>query len=133
MKSFRRVLTVIFTLLICFVVVPVAFAHPLGNFTINHYAGLHLTRDQIAIDFVLDMAEIWFAGFYPFITFHDPLAAATIFDPDLCSYEQGTVRVDSTDTQARTVWQPEGPNAPHQVAVTVDVDRYFEHFFSVVG
>jgi ABC-type nickel/cobalt efflux system permease component RcnA len=49
---------VIFTLLICFVVVPVAFAHPLGNFTINHYAGLHLTRDQIAIDFVLDMAEI---------------------------------------------------------------------------
>ena len=30
---------------------------------------------------VLAMAEVWFGGFYPFITFHDPLAAATIFEP----------------------------------------------------
>jgi purine nucleosidase len=82
---------------------------------------------------VLDMAEIWFTGLYPFITFHDPLAAATIFEDGLCSYQQGTVRVESTDGQARTIWQPGGPDAPHQVAVTVDVDRYFEHFFSVVG
>src|SRR6185436_713993 len=58
MKKFRRTAVVIFTLLICFVFVPVAFAHPLGNFTINHYAGLHVTRDAIAVDFVLDMAEI---------------------------------------------------------------------------
>jgi purine nucleosidase len=82
---------------------------------------------------VLDMAEIWFAGFYPSITFHDPLAAATVFEPDLCSYQQGTVTVDKADTQARTIWQPGGPDAPHQVAMKVDVDRYFQHFFSVVG
>jgi inosine-uridine nucleoside N-ribohydrolase len=81
---------------------------------------------------VLDMAEIWFAGFYPFITFHDPLAAATIFDPDLCSYQQGTVRVDNTDMHTRTIWQPGRPDAQHQVAMTVDVDRYFQHFFRVV-
>ena len=82
---------------------------------------------------VLDMAEIWFTGFYPFITFHDPLAAATIFEEDLCTYQQGTVKVDTTDTQARTLWQPGGPDAPHQVGMTVDVDRYFEHFFRVLG
>jgi purine nucleosidase len=82
---------------------------------------------------VLDMAEIWFAGFYPSITFHDPLAAATIFQPDLCSYQQGTVRLDTTDKPGTTIWQPGGPNAPHQVALTVDVDRYFEHFFHVVS
>jgi purine nucleosidase len=82
---------------------------------------------------VLDMAEIWFAGFYPSITFHDPLAAATIFDDDLCSYQQGTVSVEDVDGHARTIWQPGGPDAPHQVAVTVDVDRYYQHFFSVVG
>ncbi|MFQ3612269.1 MAG: sulfite exporter TauE/SafE family protein [Cyanobacteriota bacterium] len=35
-----------------------AFAHPLGNFTINHYAGLELNPDGIHIDYVLDMAEI---------------------------------------------------------------------------
>src|SRR5258706_8394129 len=58
MKNIRRVTVLICTLLISFIFVPVAWAHPLGNFTINHYAGLHVTRDSITIDFVLDMAEI---------------------------------------------------------------------------
>jgi nickel/cobalt transporter (NicO) family protein len=58
MKKFRRIAVVTLTLLICFIFVPAAFAHPLGNFTINHYAGLQVSRDAIAIDFVLDMAEI---------------------------------------------------------------------------
>ena len=82
---------------------------------------------------VMDMAEIWFSQFYPSITFHDPLAAATIFEPDLCSYQKGTVILEKIDGQARTSWQPGGPDTPHQVAMTVDVDRYFQHFFSVVG
>lgn len=82
---------------------------------------------------VLEMAEIWFAGFYPFITFHDPLAAATIFEPDLCSYQQGTVQLDHVDSPGKTLWQPGGPNAPHQVSMMVDVDRYFEHFFHIVS
>ena len=82
---------------------------------------------------VLDMAEIWFAGFYPFITFHDPLAAATIFEPDLCTYQQGTVRLDRDDNPGKTLWQPEGSGSQHQVAMTVDVDRYFQHFFEIVG
>jgi inosine-uridine nucleoside N-ribohydrolase len=82
---------------------------------------------------VLDMAEIWFAQFYPSITFHDPLAAATVFAPDLCAYQQGIVSVDIAETPGRTIWQPGGPNAPHQVAVTVDVERYFQHFFDVIG
>ena len=38
--------------------VPIAQAHPLGNFTINHYAGLQVSSDQIGVDYVLDMAEI---------------------------------------------------------------------------
>jgi hypothetical protein len=44
--------------LICFVIVPVAFAHPLGNFTINQYAGLQIGPDLIVVDYVMDMAEI---------------------------------------------------------------------------
>ena len=35
-----------------------ASAHPLGNFTINQFSGLHLGRDGVAIDLVTDMAEI---------------------------------------------------------------------------
>ena len=58
MKKFRRIAVVTFTLLICFIFVPVAFAHPLGNFTINHYAGLQVKQDSIAVDLVIDMAEI---------------------------------------------------------------------------
>jgi purine nucleosidase len=82
---------------------------------------------------VLDMAEVWFAGFYPFITFHDPLAAATIFAPEICSYQQGTVTLERTDDPGRTRWQPGGPEAPHQVAVSVDADGYFHHFFNIIG
>jgi nickel/cobalt transporter (NicO) family protein len=58
MKKFRRIAVVTLTVLICFIFVPAAFAHPLGNFTINHYAGLQITPAAVAIDFVLDMAEI---------------------------------------------------------------------------
>ena len=82
---------------------------------------------------VLDMAEIWFAHFYPSITFHDPLAAAILFEDDLCTYQQGTVKVDHADAPGRTIWQPGQADEPHQVAVSVNVDRYFQHFFSVVG
>ena len=81
---------------------------------------------------VLDMAEIWFAQFYPSITFHDPLAAATIFDSELCTYQQGKVRVDQVNQPGKTVWLPGGSDAPHEVAMTVDVDRYFDHFSRVI-
>lgn len=33
-------------------------AHPLGNFTINHYAGLRVASDRISLDVVIDRAEI---------------------------------------------------------------------------
>ncbi|HMQ54319.1 MAG TPA: high-affinity nickel-transporter, partial [Anaerolineae bacterium] len=38
--------------------VSTAAAHPLGNFTINHYAGLDVQPEAIVIDYLLDMAEI---------------------------------------------------------------------------
>ena len=33
-------------------------AHPLGNFTINHYAGIRIQPSAVVIDFVIDEAEI---------------------------------------------------------------------------
>jgi nickel/cobalt transporter (NicO) family protein len=35
-----------------------AIAHPLGNFTVNRYAGIELTPGEVRIEYVLDMAEI---------------------------------------------------------------------------
>jgi nickel/cobalt transporter (NicO) family protein len=36
----------------------VALAHPLGNFTINHYAGIRVEPGRIVLDVVIDQAEI---------------------------------------------------------------------------
>src|SRR5688572_32452349 len=38
--------------------VNICFAHPLGNFTINHYARLKIDGERIGIRYVVDMAEI---------------------------------------------------------------------------
>jgi ABC-type nickel/cobalt efflux system permease component RcnA len=35
-----------------------AAAHPLGNFTVSRYAGVHLAPGQARVDYVVDMAEI---------------------------------------------------------------------------
>jgi ABC-type nickel/cobalt efflux system permease component RcnA len=35
-----------------------ATAHPLGNFTVNVYAGIELTPGEVRVDYVVDMAEI---------------------------------------------------------------------------
>jgi ABC-type nickel/cobalt efflux system permease component RcnA len=37
---------------------PESSAHPLGNFSINHYAALHLRPDAVDVRYVVDMAEI---------------------------------------------------------------------------
>ena len=39
-------------------VVPATSAHPLGNFTINHYSGLRISATDVLIDHVTDFAEI---------------------------------------------------------------------------
>jgi ABC-type nickel/cobalt efflux system permease component RcnA len=35
-----------------------AFAHPLGNFTVNTYTGLRVGAERVDVDYVVDMAEI---------------------------------------------------------------------------
>lgn len=80
-----------------------------------------------------DMVEAWF-GASGRITFHDPLAAATIFEPGLCRFERGVVEVEVADgrLQGLTYWTPDAPGAPHEVATEVDSARFFEHYFGVV-
>jgi inosine-uridine nucleoside N-ribohydrolase len=82
---------------------------------------------------VLDFAEVWFER-RPEITFHDPLAAATIFDQQLCRFMPGTVEVSLEEGSAAvTRWRPGAPGAPHEVALEVDAPRFFDHYFGVVG
>jgi inosine-uridine nucleoside N-ribohydrolase len=80
-----------------------------------------------------DMLAAWFHK-APAITFHDPLAAAAIFDDGLCSFERGIVDVElaSERLQGLTHWSA-GGNAPrHAVALGVRRERFFEHYFAVM-
>lgn len=67
------------------------------------------------------------------ITFHDPLAAATIFDETICTFASGNVHVelDSPRLAGYMHWQADNGEGSHQVADTVDPDRFFAHYFSV--
>jgi len=82
---------------------------------------------------VLDFAEVWFKN-VDRITFHDPLAATTIFDDRICAFEKGSVEVELSDAKliGRTKWTPGGPAPRHEVAVDVSPARFFEHYFSIV-
>src|SRR5262249_24765390 len=43
----------------CFIVsAPSCHAHPMGNFSVNHYSRITLTKDVIEIRYILDLAEI---------------------------------------------------------------------------
>jgi purine nucleosidase len=83
---------------------------------------------------VADLAEVWFQN-RSHVVFHDPLAAMTIVEPDVCSFAQGTVGVELSDASAlgRTKWQPDGASAPHEVATRVDAARFFELYFGAFG
>ena len=85
------------------------------------------------LDVVADAAEVWFR-WRPEITFHDPLAAVAIFDPDVVGYEQGRVKVEliSEDLLGMTILEYD-ENGPHKVAMTVDPDRFFAEYFKVAG
>lgn len=95
---------------------------------IRRFSGIRLLEP------VLDFAEIFFETSDEVI-FHDPLTAATIFDESICEMERGTVEVElhSSRLMGYTHWLPEPFEYPgrHEIAVAVDVERFFETFFSV--
>ena len=54
----RRLLRAAALALLAAVAPAAVLAHPLGNFTINHYAGIAVTPTEVRLDVVIDMAEI---------------------------------------------------------------------------
>jgi len=80
---------------------------------------------------VLDFAEVWFRTAQR-IVFHDPLAAVTIFDSEICRFSRGRVEVELASRQAlgMTHWQ-EDPDGRHEIAIDVDPERFFQRYFEV--
>jgi len=86
---------------------------------------------------VLDFAEVWFQRVDQ-ITFHDPLAATSIFDDGICTFERGRVDVELKSDQllGMTHWSAgkkdvSTATGPHEVALEVKPQRFFDHYFSV--
>ena len=71
-----------------------ASAHPLGNFTVNHYAGIELAGDRVYVRYVLDLAEI------PTFQFGDDVRAPASRRPSRGSLE---LRLDGRRVALRPV------------------------------
>src|SRR5579862_304564 len=80
------------------------------------------------LSLVMKMAGAWFEHSTK-IVFHDPLAAACVFEPALCGYKTGSVAVKAADGRTDFT-EGEGTD---QVALTVDSERFFNHFFATIA
>ena len=82
---------------------------------------------------VLDFAGVWFEN-SDSIVFHDPLAAATIFEDNICTFEKGNVYVEteSSNLCGLTQFNP-ADDGYNEVALKVDSSLFFEHYFAIVG
>jgi purine nucleosidase len=81
---------------------------------------------------VMDFSQYWFKD-WPGTTYHDPLAAAVIFEESLCRFERGNVQVNAAggEMDGLTTMSESGPGGRHEVARDVDPKRFFDHFLSV--
>ncbi len=57
-KRWRSAIAVLAALFLLFAVGGTALAHPMGNFSINHYAKIRLGNESVEILYIVDMAEI---------------------------------------------------------------------------
>jgi len=74
--------------------------------------------------------EVW-AKHRDRVTFHDPLAAAVIFHPELCRFQTGAVTVElpADDRAGTTRFAATGHQ--HRIATQVQVAGFFAEYFSV--
>lgn len=63
-------------------------------------------------------------------TFHDPLAAAMIFEPELCQWKKGRVLLDSNNGASSFEETAEGTDL---AAAKVDPEAFFTHYFGIVN
>ncbi|EAQ96631.2 nucleoside hydrolase [Congregibacter litoralis] len=88
-------------------------------------------REDPLLEIVLDWSKVWFEE-RELLHFHDPLTAATLFNPSLCRFQSGDVYVDLESKPIPGVTSfRENPASTIQVATNVDSDAFFKEYFSV--
>ena len=101
-------------------------------------SGVVLDREQVLETFNKGLLKtvLAFSGIEdntrPDITFHDPLAAAVIFDRDICKFETGCAEIETSSSRLEglTYWTADS-KGNNEAAFSVDKDRFFKHFFGV--
>jgi ABC-type nickel/cobalt efflux system permease component RcnA len=94
---FRKLLCVL-TLL---VVGPSSFAHPMGNFSVNHYSKISFDRDGIKLTYIIDLAEI----------------------PTYQELQQGNVTADVANTSVKRFVASRGLDFEQGLTLVVDGKR----------
>ena len=86
------------------------------------------------LELVASMAEVWFRH-ADFVTFHDPLSAAVIFERSLCQWERQNVEIElaSPRAQGQTYFRDSAAEKPHEIATEVNPGEFFRHYFDIVG
>ena len=57
-KRFSCLLSLALTVFLSLLVSRAVYAHPMGNFSISHYAAIHIERENVELRYFVDMAEI---------------------------------------------------------------------------
>ncbi|MCL1858305.1 MAG: nucleoside hydrolase [Oscillospiraceae bacterium] len=69
-----------------------------------------------------------------FITFHDPLAAAVIFDEAICGFESGTIETDIESSRSKgLLYFDKSLDSKNKIAMYVDRNKFFGHFFEIIN
>ena len=97
---------------------------------------VRMHQDEVAKRFstgvlrvVYDFAKPWFERI-DHITFHDPLAAVSIFTPGVMTCRRGRVSVELASERARgRTYFDEDPAGPHEVGAAVEADAFFQEYF----
>lgn len=78
---------------------------------------------------VHDFAEVWFE-YNPIVTFHDPLAASALFDDSVCTFVRGRIEIELSDRENLGVTYFQPGDGPHEVAMEVNPEQFFNHYLS---
>jgi len=80
---------------------------------------------------VLDMAGVWFKT-RDYVSFHDPLATACVFNDNICEFTRGDVDIElnSKRLMGYTFFTPH-KNGINEIASSVNEEEFFKEYFSV--
>jgi ABC-type nickel/cobalt efflux system permease component RcnA len=97
-----------FLIAICLLCAARAFAHPMGNFSVNHYANISLERDGVRVTYIIDLAEI----------------------PTYQELQQGSVTADVADPAVTRFVAARGADFGRGLSLMLDGQRVDLHLLS---